>query len=179
VAFASQTANRSAHNNRLKSEKPIARGIVIRRAKVVARMVPKALRLVWAAGPGLATAQVVLTIIQGVLPAVAIWFTKAIVDGVVTAARTGARADSAQVLLLVALWFGAQLLTAITGAILQLASSLHMQMANQLSGLLRSSVTLVSVIGVLGALSWPAGPLRATLKSGKSALLSIGTGGSE
>jgi ATP-binding cassette subfamily B protein len=161
-------------------------------------MVPKALRLVWAAGPGLATAQVVLTIIQGVLPAVAIWFTKAIVDGVVTAARTGARADSAQVLLLVALWFGAQFLTAITGAILQLASSLHadllanhiavrviekaavldlsyfeeaqfydklenvrnqatfrpMQLANQLSGLLRSSVTLVSVIGVLGALSW-------------------------
>ena len=89
------------------------------RAQLVLSMVPKALGLVWAAAPGLATANVILTTFQGVLPAVTIWFSKAIIDGVVTAARTGARADTAQVLVLAALWFGAQWLTALSGAILQ------------------------------------------------------------
>ncbi|HXP59429.1 MAG TPA: hypothetical protein VN829_03005 [Dongiaceae bacterium] len=109
----------------MKTGSPEVPRTVLGRAQLVLRMVPKALGLVWAAAPGLATANVILTTFQGVLPAVTIWFAKAIIDGVVTAARTGTRADTAQVLLLVALWFGVQLLTTLTGAILQFVGSLQ------------------------------------------------------
>jgi ATP-binding cassette subfamily B protein len=161
-------------------------------------MVPKALGLVWDATPGYAAANVLLTVVQGGLPAVAIWFTKAIVDGVVTAARVQTQAQTEHVLVLVALWFAVQLLSSLLGTLQQLVSSLQSdllsnhvsllliekantldlahfenpkfydklenargqasyrpnQLLFQLFGLLRSAITLLSVIGVLGALSW-------------------------
>lgn len=182
----------------MKSDTPQVPPTILGRARLVLATVPKALGLVWAASPRLATAHVTLTVLQGALPAVTIWFSKAIVDGVVAAARSGIRADAVHVLVLVALWFGVQLLTAFLGALIQLVSSLQsdllsnhlairvmekaatldlsyfedsrfydklenvrnqatfrpMQLAVQLFGLLRSGVTLLSVVGVLGTLSW-------------------------
>jgi ATP-binding cassette, subfamily B, bacterial len=177
---------------------PNVPGTIRARAQLVLGMVPKALRLVWEATPGLATANVIVTVAQGALPALVIWFSKAIVDGVVTAAQRQTRAETLHVLELVALWFGVQLLIGLLGTILQLISSLQndllgnhvtlrlMEKANtldlahfenaefydklenarnqatfrpnqllfQIFGLLRSGVTLLSVIGVMGVLSW-------------------------
>jgi ATP-binding cassette subfamily B protein len=168
------------------------------RAGLVLRMIPKAVGLVWEATPGYASANVALTVVQGILPAVAIWFTKAIVDGVIVAAKTQSRAATAHVLELVAFWFGVQLFLSLLSTLQQFISSLQTdllgnhvsvrlmekastldlayfenaqfydklenarnqasyrpgQLVFQLFGLLRSAVTLLSVIGVLGALSW-------------------------
>ena len=161
-------------------------------------MVPKALGLVWKATPGLSAANILLTLVQGALPAVAIWFTKVIIDGVVTAAQVQTRAQTEHVLVLVALWFVVQLLTSLLATLQQLVSTLQSdllanhvsllliekantldlayfenpkfydklenargqasyrpnQLLFQLFGLLRSAITLLSVVGVLGALSW-------------------------
>ena len=168
------------------------------RAGLAFQMVPKAVGLVWEATPRFATSNAILTVIQGVLPAITLYFSKAIVDGVITSLRVQTRAETQHVLTLVALWFGVQLLASLLQTISQLISSLQSdllsnyisvrlmekanaldlsyfenaqfydklenarreagyrpgQMVTQLFGLLRSTVTLISVIGVLASLSW-------------------------
>ena len=168
------------------------------RAGLVLRMIPKSLALVWEASPGYAAVNFALTVLQGILPVVAIWFTKSIIDGVVAAAQTRSKESTSHVLWLVGFWFAVQLLTSLVSTVQQLTSTLQSDLLgnhvsvrliekattldlayfensrfydklenarNQASyrpnqllfhvfGLLRSTVTLVSVIGVLGALSW-------------------------
>lgn len=168
------------------------------RARLAVRMVPKALGLVWEATPRFATTNALLTVVQGILPAITLYFSKAIVDGVIEAFRVQTRAETSHVVLLVALWFGVQLLSSLLQTVSQLVTSLQSdllsnyisvrlmekantldlsyfenaqfydklenarreagyrpsQMVNQLFGLLRSTVTLISVIGVLASLSW-------------------------
>ena len=168
------------------------------RARLAVRMVPKALGLVWEATPRFATTNALLTVVQGVLPAITLYFSKAIVDGVIEAFRVQTRAETSHVVLLVALWFGVQLLSSLLQTVSQLVTSLQSdllsnyisvrlmekantldlsyfenaqfydklenarreagyrpgQMVQQLFGLLRSIVTLVSVVGVLASLSW-------------------------
>ncbi|MDQ6905921.1 MAG: ABC transporter ATP-binding protein/permease [Chloroflexota bacterium] len=168
------------------------------RARLAFQMIPKALGLVWEATPRYATTNAVLTVVQGILPAITLYFSKAIVDGVIRAFQVQTRVQTQHVLILVALWFGVQLLAALLQTISQLVSSLQSdllsnyisvrlmekanaldlsyfenaqfydklenarreagyrpsQMVTQLFGLLRSTVTLVSVIGVLASLSW-------------------------
>jgi ATP-binding cassette subfamily B protein len=168
------------------------------RARLTFQMIPKAIGLVWRATPRFAATNAVLTIVQGILPAITIYFSKTIVDGVITAYRTQSRADTQHVLILVVLWFSVQLLSSFLQTLGQLITSLQTdllsnsvsvmliekangldlsyfenaqfydklenarreagfrpgQMVNQLFGLLRSTVTLVSVIGVLASLSW-------------------------
>ena len=101
-----RTSNPSIRDRTSKIASPEVPRDILGRAKLVFRTVPKALGLVWAASPGIAAANLSLTVFQGVLPAVTIWFSKTIVDGVVAAARTGTRADTVHVLIFVALWFG-------------------------------------------------------------------------
>ncbi len=168
------------------------------RARLAFQMVPKALGLVWQATPRFATTNAILTVVQGLLPAIALYFSKAIVDGVITAFRVQTRIETQHVLVLVALWFGVQLLASLLQTVSQLVTSLQSdllsnhisvrlmekanaldlsyfenaqfydklenarreagyrpsQMVTQLFGLLRSTVTLVAVIGVLASLSW-------------------------
>ncbi|MDQ2784607.1 MAG: ABC transporter ATP-binding protein, partial [Chloroflexota bacterium] len=174
------------------------------RARLAFQMIPKALGLVWEATPRFATTNGILTVVQGLLPAITLYFTKAIVDDAaaaffrVTHQQIQTRAETQQVLILVALWFGVQLLASLLQTISQLVTSLQSdllsnyisvrlmekanaldlsyfenaqfydklenarreagyrpsQMVTQLFGLLRSTVTLVSVIGVLASLSW-------------------------
>ncbi len=168
------------------------------RARLAFQMIPKALGLVWEATPRFATTNAILTVVQGVLPAITLYFSKAIVDGVIKAFQVQTRAQTQYVLTLVALWFGVQLLASLLQTVSQLVTSLQSdllsnyisvrlmekanaldlsyfenaqfydklenarreagyrpsQMVTQLFGLLRSTVTLVSVIGVLASLSW-------------------------
>lgn len=171
------------------------------RARLGLKMVPKALRLVWKATPGFATINAIVTVVQGVLPAIALYFSKAIVDGVIgdlPPQFLSTRAKTEHIIVLVALWFGVQLLSSLLQTISQLITTLQSdlltnkisvmlmekantldlsyfenaqfydklenarreagyrpgQMVNQLFGLLRSVVTLLSVIGVLASLSW-------------------------
>jgi len=168
------------------------------RARLAFQMIPKALGLVWEATPRFATTNAILTVVQGVLPAITLYFSKAIVDGVIKALQVQTRAQTQYVLTLVALWFGVQLLASLLQTVSQLVTSLQSdllsnyisvrlmekanaldlsyfenaqfydklenarreagyrpsQMVTQLFGLLRSAVTLVSVIGVLASLSW-------------------------
>ncbi len=168
------------------------------RARLAFQMIPKALGLVWEATPRFATTNAILTVVQGVLPAITLYFSKAIVDGVIKAFQVQTHAQTQYVLTLVALWFGVQLLASLLQTVSQLVTSLQSdllsnyisvrlmekanaldlsyfenaqfydklenarreagyrpsQMVTQLFGLLRSTVTLVSVIGVLASLSW-------------------------
>ncbi|MHB8647301.1 MAG: ABC transporter ATP-binding protein, partial [Thermomicrobiales bacterium] len=168
------------------------------RARLAFQMIPKALGLVWEATPRFATTNALLTVVQGVLPAITLFFSKAIVDGVIKAFQVQTRAETQHVLILVALWFGVQLLASLLQTVSQLVTSLQSdllsnyisvrlmekanaldlsyfenaqfydklenarreagyrpsQMVTQLFGLLRSTVTLISVIGVLASLSW-------------------------
>jgi ATP-binding cassette subfamily B protein len=168
------------------------------RARLSFQMVPRALGLVWQATPRFATAYAALTVVQVILPAITLFFSMSLVDGVIAAARVQTRAETQHVLVLVALWFGVQLLSSLLQTVSQLISSLQSdllsnyisvqlmekanaldlsyfenaqfydklenarreagyrpgQMVTQLFGLLRSTVTLVSVIGVLASLSW-------------------------
>ncbi|BDG06721.1 ABC transporter ATP-binding protein [Anaeromyxobacter oryzae] len=71
-------------------------------ARVVFRQLPGTLRLVWEADHRGAVLVVALTIVLALLPAAIAWVGKLIVDGVVEAARSGAAADRARVLRLVA-----------------------------------------------------------------------------
>jgi ATP-binding cassette subfamily B protein len=161
-------------------------------------MVPKAIALIWRATPRLAAANLFLTVLQGALPAVALYFSKVIVDGVVTAVQVHNRTETTHVLFMVSLWFGVQLFSSliqtvnqfinsqqndlisnfVTLRLMEKANTLDLsffenaqfydklenarreasyrpaQMVTQLSGLLRSTVTLVAVMGVLASLSW-------------------------
>ena len=168
-----------------------------RRASLTFRMIPRALGLVWEATPRYAAANAALTVSQGVLPAITLYFSKLIVDGVITAASVHTRAATQHVLTLVVLWFGAQLLSSLLQTAGTLVTSLESdllsnfisvrlmekanmldlsyfenaqfydkmenarreagyrpgQMMNHLFGLLRSAITLISVISVLFSLS--------------------------
>ncbi len=168
------------------------------RATLSFQMIPRALGLVWRATPRFATTNAILTVIMGILPAITLFFTKAIVDGVIKAFRVQTRVETQHVIMLVIAWFGIQLLSSLLSTVNRLISSLQSdllsnhisvslmekanaldlsyfenaqfydklenarreagyrpaQMVTQLFGLLQSTVTLISVIGVLAALSW-------------------------
>ena len=74
--------------------------------RVVFRQAPGSLRLVWEADRTGAVAVGLLTVVLALLPAGIAWIGKLIVDGVVHAARSGAEADRARVLWLVAAELG-------------------------------------------------------------------------
>ncbi|HVI95602.1 MAG TPA: ABC transporter ATP-binding protein [Anaeromyxobacter sp.] len=74
--------------------------------RVVFRQAPGTLRLVWEADRTGAVAVGLLTVVLALLPAGIAWIGKLIVDGVVHAARSGAEADRARVLWLVAAELG-------------------------------------------------------------------------
>ena len=101
------------------------------RAGLAFQMVPKAVGLVWEATPGFATGNAFLTVAQGVLPAITLYFSKAIVDGAAAAFfrmqahQPQTRAETQHVLTLVALWFGVQLLASLLQTMSQLISSLQ------------------------------------------------------
>jgi len=168
------------------------------RVRLTFQMIPKALSLVWRATPSFATANAALTVLQGTLPAVTIYLSKEIVDGVIIAFNMQTHVATQHVLALVTFWFGVQMVSSlllilgqlITGLqadllsnyisvmLMKKANALDLsyfesaqfydklenarreasyrpgQMVNQLFGLLRSTVTFLSVIGVLASLSW-------------------------
>jgi ATP-binding cassette subfamily B protein/ATP-binding cassette subfamily C protein len=78
----------------------------LRGARTVFRQVPGTLRLVWEADARGAITVGALTLVLALLPAAIAWVGKLIVDGVVLAARSGADADRAGVVSLVALELG-------------------------------------------------------------------------
>jgi ATP-binding cassette subfamily B protein/ATP-binding cassette subfamily C protein len=78
----------------------------LRGARTVFRQVPGTLRLVREADPRGAVTVAALTLVLALLPAAIAWVGKLIVDGVVLAARTGAPADRAEVVWLVAAELG-------------------------------------------------------------------------
>ena len=82
--------------------------------RVILRQLPGTLRLVWEADRAGAIAILSLTLLLALLPAAVAWVGKLIVDGVVLAARSGAREDVARVLWRVAAEAG--LLALQTGA---------------------------------------------------------------
>jgi ATP-binding cassette subfamily B protein/ATP-binding cassette subfamily C protein len=84
-------------------------------ARVVFRQLPGTIRLVWEADRKGAIAVIGLTLVLALLPAGIAWVGKLIVDGVVLAARTGAPAARAAVVLRVAA--EAALLAAQMGAV--------------------------------------------------------------
>ena len=83
-------------------------------ARVILQQLPGTLRLVWEADRAGAVAILALTVLLALLPAAVAWVGKLIVDGVVLAARSGAREDVARVLWRVAAEAG--LLALQTGA---------------------------------------------------------------
>src|SRR3954470_13208015 len=95
------------------------------RARLAFQMIPKALGLVWQATPRFATTNAVLTVVQGILPAITLYFSKAIVEGVILAIRVQTLAQTQHVLTLVALWFGIQLLASLLQTVNQLINSLQ------------------------------------------------------
>src|SRR5947209_9647826 len=95
------------------------------RARLTFQMIPRALGLVWRATPRFAATNAALTVVQGILPAITIYFSKVIVDGVITAFRTQTRADTQHVLTVVVLWFGVQLLSSLLQTLGQLITSLQ------------------------------------------------------
>ena len=88
-------------------------------------MVPRALGLVWQATPRYAAVNGAVTVIMGLLPAITLYFSKLIVDGVIGAARTQARADVTHVLVLVAAWFAVQIVQSALNTVSNLVSSLQ------------------------------------------------------
>ncbi len=171
--------------------------LVLSRVWLSSQMVPRALGLVWRATPRYATINAAITVVMGVLPAITLYFSKLIVDGVVVAARTQPHADTAHVLVLVAAWFAVQLFQSLLNTVSNLVSSLQSDllgnhisvgiiekanaldlsyfenaqfydklenarreagyrpgaMVGQVFSVLRSLITLVSVVGVLASLS--------------------------
>jgi len=167
------------------------------RAHLIIQIAPRALGLVWQATPRYVTVNVAVTVVMGLLPAITLYFSKLIVDGVIGAARTQARADVMHVLVLVAAWFAVQIVQSALNTISNLISSLQSDllgnyisvgiiekanaldlsyfenaqfydklenarreagyrpgaMVGQVFGVLRSFITLVSVVGVLASLS--------------------------
>lgn len=88
-------------------------------------MIPRALDLVWKATPRYAVINGALTVVMGVLPAITLYFSKLIVDGVILAARTQTRADVSHVVTLVAVWFAVQLVQSGLSAASSLVTSLQ------------------------------------------------------
>jgi len=167
------------------------------RARLTFQMIPRALGLVWEATPRYATANAALTVVMGVLPAITLYFSKLIVDGVILAAQTQNPADATYVVQLVATWFGVLLFQSLLNSASNLLGSLQSDllsnfistriiekanaldlsyfenaqfydklenarreagyrpnaMVGQVFGVLRSFITLVSVVGVLASLS--------------------------
>jgi ATP-binding cassette subfamily B protein len=117
---------------------PPAAPVTLRgRARLALQTLPKAFGLVWKATPRLTLAHAILTVVQAFLPAVAIYFSKVIVDGVIHAAQAPSRVETEQVLLLVALWFAVQLLSSLLQTVNHLVGSLQSDLlSNYVSTLL-------------------------------------------
>jgi ATP-binding cassette subfamily B protein/ATP-binding cassette subfamily C protein len=96
----------------------------LRGARTVFRQVPGTLRLVREADPRGAVTVAALTLVLALLPAAIAWVGKLIVDGVVLAARTGAPADRAEVVWLVAAELGLMSVQLAAGRLLGLRREL-------------------------------------------------------
>jgi ATP-binding cassette subfamily B protein/ATP-binding cassette subfamily C protein len=96
----------------------------LRGARTVFRQVPGTLRLVREADPRGAVTVAALTLVLALLPAAIAWVGKLIVDGVVLAARTGAPADRAGVVWLVAAELGLMSVQLAAGRLLGLRREL-------------------------------------------------------
>ena len=79
------------------------------------RQIPSTFRLVREADAPGAVAVGALTLLQALLPAALAWVGKLVVDGVVTAARSGLEADRRRVVGLVVLELGLVAATTVTG----------------------------------------------------------------
>jgi ATP-binding cassette subfamily B protein len=77
-------------------------------ARTTGAGLPRAMRLVWQAGPRYTVVMGVLTLIGGIVPTASAWVSKLLVDGVVAAVQAGGRASAEinAVLWLVVLQFG-------------------------------------------------------------------------
>ncbi len=69
-------------------------------------LIPRALRLVWQAGPRWTAAWAVLLVVQGLLPAVTVFLTKALVNSLVAVVDTGGSWETVRPALLLALVMG-------------------------------------------------------------------------
>src|SRR5206468_258856 len=78
-------------------ESPVAR--VARRALAESRYLPQTVSLVWAATARWTALWLVLLVVQGLLPAVAVYLTRSVVDGLLNAITSGAGASAAGPLL--------------------------------------------------------------------------------
>ncbi|MCL4294769.1 MAG: ABC transporter ATP-binding protein/permease [Anaerolineae bacterium] len=79
---------------------------------------PKTMRLVWAASPGLTLTWGLMLVGQGVLPAVAVYLTKLLVDSLVAMIKANGSWESARLTLILAtLMAGAMVLTEILGSL--------------------------------------------------------------
>jgi ATP-binding cassette subfamily B protein len=109
------------------------------------RHVPRALRLVWAAAPGWTAASLALVVVQGVLPVLTVYLTRAVVNTLV--AVIGSQGSSADLGAAMAV-IGAMGLVLLTGEVLGSAASyvrvaLAEQMQDHMNGLVhRQAVTL-------------------------------------
>ncbi|MBK7481003.1 MAG: hypothetical protein IPI69_15690 [Bacteroidales bacterium] len=56
------------------------------------RLFRKALGLVWDSAPGWATANILISVLQSILPLVLIWLIKLLIDGITGAAQSGSGA---------------------------------------------------------------------------------------
>ena len=99
-----------------KSHKQTARKLASPRAQFKQlRYVPRALRLVWAAAPGRTTASLVLIVVQGLLPVVTVYLTRAAVNSLVAIVDSG---PSAATIGPVVITFGLMGLVLLTGELL-------------------------------------------------------------
>lgn len=119
-AFRRQTQHRRTGPSRPEQPKTISA-----RARLAISMIPKAVQLVWKATPGFAVVNALTSVLQGIVPAVAIYFSMAIVDGVVAAAQSRAARDASHVLWLVLVWFAIQLLGSLLSTVAQVIRSLQ------------------------------------------------------
>ena len=78
----------------------------LRKALAQLPNLPRALALVWQVARPWTISWVVLLVIQGVLPAASVYFTKLLVDGIVAAVRNGSRWPEVRYVLLLLLLFG-------------------------------------------------------------------------
>lgn len=95
------------------------------RAHMTSRMGLRALGLVWQSTPRYATANIILTVIQGVVPAITLYISRLIVDSVIEATRTRTRAEARHTLALILLWFGAQLFASFLATVSSLLGNLQ------------------------------------------------------
>jgi len=95
------------------------------RPQLAFRVVPQALALVWRASPRFTLLNALLTILQGVLPAILFSLSKNIVDGALQALRAQTRAGTQHVFFVVAFWIALQVVSAVLNALGTLITSLQ------------------------------------------------------